>query len=132
MSAVMLRVDQRQLAGLRLVPRELRRQVLGMQIRSQRRRPVIEQVAIERRVLPVVHDRYQDEIDTLLGCVLTYSDEMFNEALRIGFASAIQREWAWREKRGESLANLRPFAALLTDSDGTTVASPSDHETGPA
>jgi hypothetical protein len=53
------------------------------------------------------------EIDTLLGCVLTYSDETFNEALRIGFASAILREWAWREKRGESLANLRPFADLV-------------------
>lgn len=57
------------------------------------------------------------EIDTLLGCVLTYSDELFNEALRIGFASAIRREWAWREKRGESLANLRPFAALVSDPD---------------
>ena len=55
----------------------------------------------------------ETEIDTLLGCVLTYSDEMFNEALRIGFASAILREWAWREKRGESLANLRPFADLV-------------------
>jgi hypothetical protein len=53
------------------------------------------------------------ELDTLLGCILTYSDETFNEALRIGFASAIQREWAWREKRGESLANLRPFADLV-------------------
>lgn len=55
----------------------------------------------------------ESEIDTLLGCVLTYSDETFNEALRIGFASAILREWAWREKRGESLANLRPFADLV-------------------
>ena len=54
----------------------------------------------------------ESEIDTLLGCVLTYSDETFNEALRIGFASAILREWAWREKRGESLANLLPFADL--------------------
>ena len=53
------------------------------------------------------------ELDTLLGCILTYSDETFNEALRIGFASAILREWAWREKRGESLANLRPFANLV-------------------
>jgi hypothetical protein len=59
----------------------------------------------------------ETEIDKLLGCVLTYSDEMFNEALKIGFASAIQREWAWREKRGESLANLRPFAALVSESN---------------
>jgi hypothetical protein len=55
------------------------------------------------------------ELDTLLGCVLTYSDETFNEAIRLGFASAILREWAWREKRGESLANLRPFADLVND-----------------
>ena len=54
-----------------------------------------------------------DEIDRLLGCVLTYSDESFNEALKLGFGSAIKREWAWREKRGESLANLRPFAAFI-------------------
>jgi hypothetical protein len=57
------------------------------------------------------------EIDRLLGCVLSYCDESFNEALMIGFASAIRREWAWREKRGESLANLRPFAALRPDHD---------------
>ena len=57
----------------------------------------------------------ETEIDTLLGCILSYSDETFNEALRIGFASAILREWAWREKRGESLANLRPFADLVND-----------------
>ncbi len=54
-----------------------------------------------------------DEIDRLLGCVLAYSDETFNEALKIGFGTAIRREWAWREKRGESLANLRPFAAII-------------------
>jgi len=55
----------------------------------------------------------EEEIDRLLGCVLAYSDESFNEALKLGFGSAIKREWAWREKRGESLANLRPFAALI-------------------
>src|SRR6202044_3125694 len=54
------------------------------------------------------------EIDTLLGCVLSYSDETFNEALKIGFASAIVREWAWREKRGGGLANLRPFGDLVS------------------
>ena len=64
------------------------------------------------------------EIDRLLGCVLSYSDEAFNEALMIGFASAIRREWAWREKRGESLANLRPFAALRPDNDSPDRDSP--------
>jgi hypothetical protein len=49
--------------------------------------------------------------------VLTYSDESFNEALKLGFGSAIRREWAWREKRGESLANLLPFAALIKGDD---------------
>jgi Putative bacterial sensory transduction regulator len=68
------------------------------------------------------------EIDRLLGCVLTYSDEAFNEALMIGFASAIRREWAWREKRGESLANLRPFAALRPEPGGGAEASPADRD----
>jgi len=56
------------------------------------------------------------EIDRLLGCVLSYSDENFDQALMIGFASSIRREWAWRIKRGESLANLRAFTRL-TDQD---------------
>src|SRR5512140_3845367 len=51
-----------------------------------------------------------DEIDRVLGCVLTYSDEIFNPALSIGFASSIRKEWAWRLKRGESRASLRAFA----------------------
>ena len=48
-----------------------------------------------------------EEIDRLLGCVLSYSDENFDQALMLGFASAIRKEYAWRVKRGESLANLR-------------------------
>jgi hypothetical protein len=50
------------------------------------------------------------ELDRLLGCVLSYSDDNFDAALELGFASSIRREWAWRAKRGESLANLRAFA----------------------
>ena len=50
------------------------------------------------------------DIDRLLGCVLSYSDENFDAALELGFGSAIRREWAWRVKRGESLANLQAFA----------------------
>jgi Putative bacterial sensory transduction regulator len=57
-----------------------------------------------------------EEIDRVLGCVLSYSDETFNPALAIGFASSIRREWAWRVKRGESLANLQAFAGFA-DSD---------------
>jgi hypothetical protein len=74
----------------------------------------------------------ETEIDRLLGCVLTYCDEAFNEALRIGFASAIAREWAWREKRGESLANLRAFAALRPRAIGDTVAIFNDEKPSPA
>lgn len=56
-----------------------------------------------------------EEIDRLLGCVLSYSDETFDQALMLGFASAIRKEYAWRVKRGESLANLRPFARVTGD-----------------
>ncbi|WP_327087806.1 YbjN domain-containing protein [Nonomuraea sp. NBC_01738] len=50
------------------------------------------------------------EVDRVLGCVLTYSDDWFNRALELGFASTIKREWEWRVKRGESLKNLQAFA----------------------
>jgi hypothetical protein len=59
-----------------------------------------------------------DEVDRLLGCVLSYSDDNFDQALRLGFASSIRREWAWRVKRGESLANLRAFARLADPDTG--------------
>ena len=51
-----------------------------------------------------------EELDRLLGAVLTYADEHFNTMLEIGFATSIRREWAWRVKRGESLRNLEAFA----------------------
>jgi len=57
------------------------------------------------------------EIDRILGCVLSYADENFDAALELGFASAIRREWAWRAKNGESLANLQAFARFA-DPDG--------------
>ena len=52
----------------------------------------------------------EDELDRLLGSVLTYADESFDSMLEIGFGESIRREWAWRVKRGESLANLKAFA----------------------
>ncbi|TQS40698.1 YbjN domain-containing protein [Cryptosporangium phraense] len=52
----------------------------------------------------------EDELDRLLGSVLEYSDGSFNRMLEIGFPTAIRREWAWRVKRGESLANLEAFS----------------------
>lgn len=51
-----------------------------------------------------------DEVDRLLGSVLSYADEAFDPLLEIGFASSIRREWEWRQKRGESTANLAAFA----------------------
>ena len=57
-----------------------------------------------------------EDIDLLLGCVLSYSDENFDAALELGFGSAIRREWAWRVKRGESLANLQAFARFADPS----------------
>ena len=53
-----------------------------------------------------------DELDRLLGSVLTYADESFNTILELGFASAIRREWQWRVSRGDSTANLAAFAHL--------------------
>jgi hypothetical protein len=50
-----------------------------------------------------------EELDRILGCVLEYADGTFNTLLEMGFGSSIRREWAWRVKRGESLANLQAF-----------------------
>lgn len=54
-----------------------------------------------------------DEVDRLLGSVLTYADESFNVLLELGFASAIRKEWDWRIAKGESTANLEAFRGWL-------------------
>ncbi|MEV6526627.1 type III secretion system chaperone family protein [Longispora sp. NPDC051575] len=59
----------------------------------------------------------EDDLDRLLGSVLTYADESFDPLLELGFSSAIRREWAWRVSRGESLANLAAFQHLVGDTD---------------
>jgi hypothetical protein len=53
-----------------------------------------------------------DELDRILGAVLSYADESFDTMLEIGFSTAIRREWAWRISRGESTANLAAFRHL--------------------
>jgi hypothetical protein len=66
-----------------------------------------------------LHAITPDEIDRLLGAVLTYADESFDTMLEIGFGSAIRREWAWRVARGESLANLAAFAHLMPSAEAS-------------
>jgi hypothetical protein len=53
-----------------------------------------------------------DELDRLLGSVLENADGSFNSLLELGFASSIRREWAWRVKNDQPLANLAAFAHL--------------------
>jgi Putative bacterial sensory transduction regulator len=69
-----------------------------------------------------LHAITEDELDRLLGAVLTYADESFDTMLEIGFGTAIRREWQWRVSRGEPLDNLRAFADF--------VATTSDLESG--
>jgi hypothetical protein len=64
-----------------------------------------------------LHAVTDDELDRVLGQVVEAADGDFNVLLELGFASSIRREWAWRESRGESLANLRAFAHLVSGSD---------------
>ena len=54
----------------------------------------------------------EDEIDALLGVVLSAADSSFNTLLELGFSSAIKAEWEWRLSRGESTANLAAFEHL--------------------
>src|ERR671921_1477412 len=64
-----------------------------------------------------------DEVDRLLGAVLTYADESFNTILELGFASSIRREWEWRIARGEATADLEAFRGWL-ESGATPDADP--------
>ncbi|MGH8933514.1 MAG: YbjN domain-containing protein [Egibacteraceae bacterium] len=50
-------------------------------------------------VVPV-HAVTADELDRLIGALLYTADETFNAALRIGFASYIDREQDWRRRVG--------------------------------
>jgi hypothetical protein len=65
-----------------------------------------------------------DELDGLLGSVLTHADGSFNTILELGFASSIRKEWEWRRLRGESTANLEAFRGWLESG-----ATPEGHDT---
>jgi putative sensory transduction regulator len=54
-----------------------------------------------------------DDLDRILGTVLSTADESFNTILELGFASSIRKEWEWRLSRGESTANLEAFRGWL-------------------
>jgi hypothetical protein len=58
-----------------------------------------------------------EELDRLLGSVLTYADGAFNTILELGFASSIRKEWEWRRLRGESTRNLEAFRGWLETSE---------------
>ena len=63
-----------------------------------------------------------DEVDRLLGAVLTYADESFNTILELGFATSIRKEWEWRKSRGESTRNLEAFRGWLEQASATGTA----------
>lgn len=65
----------------------------------------------------------EEELDRLLGALLTAADESFNTLLELGFESSIRAEWRWRVERGESTANLEAFRGWLE-------AGPSDSDPG--
>ncbi|MEP9363522.1 YbjN domain-containing protein [Nocardioides sp. CN2-186] len=58
-----------------------------------------------------------DELDRILGSVLTYADESFNAILELGFATSIRKEWEWRKLRGEPTHNLEAFRGWLESGD---------------
>lgn len=58
-----------------------------------------------------------DELDRLMGSVLSSADESFNTILELGFASSIRKEWEWRKLRGEPTRNLDAFRGWLEAGD---------------
>ena len=87
---------------------------------------ILDQALHFRRIEPIDHARRHlprragcrsrsvtpDEVDRLLGSVLTYADESFNTILELGFASSIRKEWEWRISRGEPTAQPRGVPRL--------------------
>ena len=65
-----------------------------------------------------LHAITPDEIDRILGSVLSYADESFNTILELGFATSIRKEWEWRRARGESTRNLEAFRGWLERDPG--------------
>ncbi|MGL5867352.1 MAG: YbjN domain-containing protein [Dermatophilaceae bacterium] len=54
-----------------------------------------------------------EQLDQLLGVVLSAADDPFDELLLLGFVTSMRKEWAWRVSRGESLRNLERFRGTL-------------------
>ena len=54
-----------------------------------------------------------EELDRLMGEVLTTADGSFNTLLELGFETSIRREWEWRRLRGEPTKNLEAFRGWL-------------------
>jgi len=67
-----------------------------------------------------------EDVDRVLGSVLTYSDEWFDKALELGFRTSIEKEWDWRVKRGESLRNLEAFAVFADPANRKQSADPAN------
>ncbi|HVF20959.1 MAG TPA: YbjN domain-containing protein [Mycobacteriales bacterium] len=53
-----------------------------------------------------------EEVDRLLGCVLSYSDGTFDAAVQLGFSTSIEKERAWRAKRLAEGVELAPNPLL--------------------
>lgn len=66
-----------------------------------------------------LHAVTAEEVDRILGAVLTYADESFNTILELGFATSIRKEWAWRKDRGEPTHNLEAFRGWLERDEAT-------------
>lgn len=60
------------------------------------------------------------EVDRLLGALLSAADESFNTILELGFGTSIRKEWEWRIARGESTRNLEAFRGWLEAGDRRT------------
>ena len=54
-----------------------------------------------------------EDLDHVLGTVLSVSDGSFNTILELGFATSIRKEWEWRTSRGEPTKNLEAFRGWL-------------------
>ena len=59
-----------------------------------------------------------EQLDRILGTVLTHADESFNIILELGFASSIRKEWQWRLDHGEPTKSTWRRSSTCGRTDG--------------
>ena len=85
----------------------------GLVLREENVLPDVVHTSLQKRAIRTANLALE-QLDRLLGTVLSYSDGNFDTLLQLGFAEAIRKEQAWRAKIAAQESAQR---AALPDND---------------